>query len=102
MSLNFFYYIVISSLYLSRMINVSSFLPLIARRFDITYMIRVGNNIGNNFGRYRAERLFCVAKNEMTCNLIKKSQINYENIVVFIQQHYNIIQFVFLFNTHDI
>ncbi|XP_071648062.1 uncharacterized protein [Temnothorax longispinosus] len=43
---------------------------------------------------YRAERLFCVVRDEATCGLIEKSQISYGNMAVFVRQHYNIIQFV--------
>ncbi|XP_011882698.1 PREDICTED: uncharacterized protein LOC105570220 [Vollenhovia emeryi] len=53
---------------------------------------------------YRAERLFCVIEDKATRDLmiIHKSQINYRNIAAFVRQHYNLIQFVFLFNLLDI
>ncbi|XP_077264579.1 uncharacterized protein LOC143898756 isoform X2 [Temnothorax americanus] len=48
---------------------------------------------------YRAERLFCVVRDEATCGLIEKSQISYGNMAVFVRQHYNIIQFVDIIET---
>ncbi|XP_039307276.1 odorant receptor 46a [Solenopsis invicta] len=42
----------------------------------------------------RAERLFLVVEDRTECDLIQESQIRNENMIVFIQQHYNIIQFV--------
>ncbi|XP_039307284.1 uncharacterized protein LOC120358191 [Solenopsis invicta] len=50
----------------------------------------------------RAECLFSVVEDRTGCDLIKKSQIRNENMTIFIQQHYNIIQFVSLFNTRNI
>ncbi|XP_070523212.1 odorant receptor 22c-like [Cardiocondyla obscurior] len=48
---------------------------------------------------YRAERLFCVVKDKMTRDIIQESQVNYKSIAVFVQQHYNIIQFVDIIET---
>ncbi|XP_071648059.1 odorant receptor 10a-like isoform X1 [Temnothorax longispinosus] len=48
---------------------------------------------------YRAERLFCVVKNEVACDLNQKSQISYGNIAIFVQQHCNIIKFVDIIET---
>ncbi|KAG5329058.1 OR4 protein, partial [Acromyrmex charruanus] len=48
---------------------------------------------------HRAERLFCVVKDEARYDLIQMSQITCGNISVFVQQHYNIIQFVEIIET---
>ncbi|XP_039307271.1 odorant receptor 22c-like isoform X2 [Solenopsis invicta] len=48
----------------------------------------------------RAERLFLVVKDRTECDLIQESQIRNENMIVFIQQHYNIIQFVDIIETY--
>ncbi|XP_025991616.2 uncharacterized protein LOC113003995 isoform X1 [Solenopsis invicta] len=47
----------------------------------------------------RAERLFSIVQDKTGCDLIKKSQIRNKNMTVFIQQHYNIIQFVDIIET---
>ncbi|XP_071648054.1 uncharacterized protein [Temnothorax longispinosus] len=46
----------------------------------------------------RAERIFCVAENETAYDLIQESQ-SYRNLVVFVRQHYNVIQFVDIIET---
>ncbi|XP_039307267.1 uncharacterized protein LOC120358188 isoform X3 [Solenopsis invicta] len=48
----------------------------------------------------RAERLFLVVEDRTECDLIQESQIRNKNMIVFIQQHYNIIQFVDIIETY--
>ncbi|XP_039307274.1 uncharacterized protein LOC105204982 isoform X2 [Solenopsis invicta] len=48
----------------------------------------------------RAERLFLVVEDRTECDLIQESQIRNENMIVFIQQHYNIIEFVDIIETY--
>ena len=58
------------------------------------------NNIGDNFDRYRAECLFYNVehnKNLTTQYDLIRSKINYGNMAIFIQMHYNIMEFVLLY-----
>ncbi|XP_011863906.1 PREDICTED: odorant receptor 22b-like isoform X2 [Vollenhovia emeryi] len=48
---------------------------------------------------YRAERLFCVVEDERACDLIWKSKIIYENMAVFVRQHYEVIKFIGIIET---
>ncbi|XP_028046817.1 uncharacterized protein LOC105833762 [Monomorium pharaonis] len=45
---------------------------------------------------YRAERLFSIVEDKTEYSLIQKSQISTRNVAVFVRQHYNILQFVFI------
>ncbi|XP_039307275.1 odorant receptor 22c-like [Solenopsis invicta] len=48
----------------------------------------------------RAERLFLVIEDRTECDLIQDLQIRNKNMIAFIQQHYNIIQFVDIIETY--
>lgn len=58
------------------------------------------SNGDDHFGRYRAERLFCVIENPAERNLGRTTKIIYKDMTIFLQLHQNIIQFVLLFDTH--